>query len=574
MKIIKNIKTKIFFFALVGATIVSCTDYLNVDKDTDNPKVVSFASLLSSTQVDLSQVGDFYVYGGANLEVYVHQMCDRGTSDQYATKPDDGNVSNDWNLLYKAVRDINNLIKQGTQAGNLVYVGIAQIQKAYLMSVAVDLWGDVPYTEAGLADENIISPVFDNQKFVYEEIFKLLNLGKLNVVSGKGLELPLADDLIYGGDAIKWNKFANTFKLKLYNQLKNTSDFDNVGFNNLVALPPSEFMESSSDDFQFIQTSVTSTDLSGNERNRFYVESYNSTQFGSYISPWFYEILKGVNPSIHKLNPDPRMKYMIFNQIKAGVLPPVRAGLDPKADYWDKASGFFSIRFGSTGPNRDQAAETSYSYPGIFPAGGRYDDGLGGNAKTLANCKGVAPRRILTYDEFLFVQAELILSGKISTGNAATKLSDAITANFAKIDDVVTKGLAGGTSSQVVPKLIGSVNASGFITKIGIEYAAATSAKKLEIIMTQKWVATFGDAIDQYTDYRRTGYPVLANPNSTTAEYQLNNADAYPLNDAFTSFGGLTSYPQSLFWPQRELNGNKNAPAQKQAVNYKIFWNL
>ena len=148
----------------------------------------------------------------------------------------------------------------------------------------------------------------------------------------------------------------------------------------------------------------------------------------------------------------------------------------------------------------------------------------------------------------------------------------AIKENFKKIDDVVAKGKTGSGSTQVVPVLATSAGATAFLSKIGIEFAAATPAKKLEIIMTQKWVATFGDQIDQYTDYRRTGYPVLANPTSSTAEYQLNNLDAFPLNDLLTSYGGTSTYPQSLYWPQSELNGNPKAPAQKNNKSYKIFF--
>lgn len=91
--------------------------------------------------------------------------------------------------------------------------------------------------------------------------------------------------------------------------------------------------------------------------------------------------------------------------------------------------------------------------------------------------------------------------------------------------------------------------------------------------MTQKWVATYGDPLDQYNDYRRTGYPVLANPLGSSPEYQLNNNDGFPLNDAETTVsGGADAYQKSFFWPQDELNTNKNAPVQKDATTYKIFW--
>ena len=88
--------------------------------------------------------------------------------------------------------------------------------------------------------------------------------------------------------------------------------------------------------------------------------------------------------------------------------------------------------------------------------------------------------------------------------------------------------------------------------------------------MTQKWVATFGDPTDQYNDYRRTGFPILANPSSPSPEYQLDNEDGFPIDDSETVLKNL--YQTSFYWPQAELNVNKNAPVQKNATTYKIFW--
>jgi hypothetical protein len=265
------------------------------------------------------------------------------------------------------------------------------------------------------------------------------------------------------------------------------------------------------------------------------------------------------------------MPYYFYNQLTAGEFPPDQGNAvtgNPGADYWDASTGFFSIRFGSTGPDRDKSAENSYTYPGIFPCGGRFDDGQGGSVATLNtnfSGKGIAPHRILTYDEFLYIQAELIHVGKLS-GNAATKLEEAITASFAKVDQVV----ANSGTTQSVPVLSGSGDVTTFIANVMTEFNAASPAKKLEIIMTQKWVGTFGDPMDQYTDYRRTGYPVLADPLGASPEYQLNNGDAFPLQDFQTVQNN--PFQVSFYWPQSELNANANAPAQKNPATYKIFW--
>ena len=567
MKIINIIKSKKTFLVLATCStmFIGCQNYLDVDTDKDYPTVAPLNYLLTSTQVSLSAIGAYDNNMGRILSTYTHQFTSREDEDQYDVKVDDIQLQNDWDATYLTLNDLETLIRQGESSDDMIYVGIAQMQKAYIIANAVDLWGDVPYSEATKLTSGIISPKFDDQKEIYSSIFELIETAKTNIKSGKGLK-PASDDMFYGGDTDKWIRFANTFKLKLYNQIRLSSNFDTTGFNALIA--ENNFFKTIDDDFQINHFNSISPAY---ERNTMFKESYESTQFGTYQSPWFYEILKGVNPNIHTDNPDPRMNYYFYNQLKPGQFPPDQGDADsgdPKADYWDKSTGFFSIRFGSTGPDRDKSAENSYTYPGIFPCGGRYNDGNGGSVSTFDedfSGKGIAPHRILTYDEFLYIQAELIQAGKLS-GNAANKLEEAITASMAKVDQVVKNS---GTN-QTVPVLSGSTAVINFIANIISEFNTASAAKKMEIIMTQKWVGTFGDPADQYTDYRRTGYPVLANPKSTTPEYQLNNNDGFGLDDSQTVLNN--NFQWTFYWPQNELSNNSSAPAQKNPTTYKPFW--
>lgn len=576
MKLLKTIKNNKSSIVLLGLTMtfLSCSDFIDVDTDTDNPTNAPLSLLLTNIEVNVNNVTDYQFYTGTILEVYTHQMTTREEYDQYGTRVNNIALLNEWNNIYLTLKNIETLIAQGTETENMVYVGVGQMQKAYLLSVAVDLFGDIPYSEALQLQSGITSPKFDDQKEVYAAIFALIDEAKVNIASNEGVLKPGNDDLFYKGDTGKWIRFANTFKLKLYNQTRLAPDFDQTGFDALIA--ENNFFTSIADDFQFLHTAnLSPTD----ERNKLFLESYNSTQFGSYVSPWFYEILKGVNPNIHSGNPDPRMPYYFFNQLTDGQFPPDQGDTetgDPKADYWDAATGFFSIRFGTIGPNRDHSVENSVTYPGIFPSGGRYDDNGGGNINAMmagasgapTRPTGIAPHRILTYDEFLYIQAELMQANKLA-GSATDKLQQAMAASFAKVDQVVDQNNA----PQTIPKLVGNPVVTTFITNIMNEFNAGSNDKKLEIIMTQKWVATFGDPLDQYNDYRRTGYPVLANPLGASPEYQLNNGDGFPLNDSETTLnGGANAFQLSFYWPQDELNVNQNAPAQKNPTTYKIFW--
>ncbi|MEQ8217287.1 MAG: SusD/RagB family nutrient-binding outer membrane lipoprotein [Arenibacter sp.] len=550
-----------FAAALVSLLFYNCSDYLDVNTDPNNPTVAPLDQLLTNIETNFNDITEFELYSAEILSAYVHQFTYREEQDQYGTRQDNSNIQNSWDNAYSVFGETDIIINQGTEENEMIMVGMAKIIKAYTATIIVNIWGDAPFTEAAQLANGLVSPVFDKQEDIYQNALTLIDEGIANINSGQG-QNPGTQDLFYGGSISQWNRFANTLKLKLYNEIRLSNLFDAGKLSTLVAAD--NFMSGSADDFEY---PYSTTQSPSEERNPLYTDTYLAGQAAHYASPWFYEILKGWNPNIHNGVEDPRLPYYFFNQLTPGQLPPdvgdPTTG-DPKADYWDRNTGFHTIRFGSVSANRDFASRNSSTYPGIYPAGGKYDDGQGGAADTNAGT-GAAPHRILTYHEFLFIQAELIQAGLIA-GDAKVKLEEAMTAAFAKVDQVVSNS----ETSQSVPKLIGSTGVSDFIDGILVEFDAASDAKKMEIIMTQKWVSTFGDPYDQYNDYRRTGYPVLANPVGPSPEYQLDNGDAWPLIDSETTL--TRPFQVSLFWPQAELNVNENAPAQKDATTYKIFW--
>lgn len=550
-----------FAVALVSLLFYNCSDYLDVNTDPNNPTTAPLDQLLTDTERNFNLITEFRVYMAEELSAYVHQFTFREEQDQYGTRQDNSDIQNSWDVAYSVITEADIIIEQGTAEEEMIIVGMAKVLKGYTATIIVDIWGDAPYSEASKLASGIVSPVFDDQTAIYENALALIDEGLANINSGQGSN-PGTQDLFYGGSISKWNKFVNTLKLKLYNEIRLSTAFDAGKLNALIAAD--NFMADSSDDFEF---PYSTTQSPAEERNPLFRTTYLTGQTSHYASPWFYEILKGWNPNIHNGLEDPRLPYYFFNQLTPGQLPPdvgdPTTG-DPKADYWDRNTGFHTIRFGSVSANRDFASRESSTYPGIYPAGGRYDDGEGGDADVNAGT-GAAPHRLLTYHESLFIMAELIQANVIS-GDARAVLEDAITAAFIKVDVVV----ANSETDQTVPTLEGTTEVTDFIDGILAEFDAASDAKKMEIIMTQKWVSTFGDPFDQYNDYRRTGYPVLANPNGPSPEYQLDNGDAWPLIDSETTL--TRPYQVSIFWPQAELNVNENAPAQKDATTYKIFW--
>ena len=283
------------------------------------------------------------------------------------------------------------------------------------------------------------------------------------------------------GSATSWIKTANTIKLKLYNQIRLVDNSVGTKITALLA-NSAELIGTTAQGFMFPYTTKRTPD----ERNPAYAETYEATQKSTHMSPWFFEILKGFNPLFSGIT-DPRIPYYFYNQLNS-----TQTGRDGNTFEY-RYGGFTTIYFGSNGPDRDRSQDKSISVYGIYPCGGRYDEG---DAKQIGaeSGTGAAPYRFLTYADRLFIEAELMATGVI-TGDARAKLNAAMTEAFNQVDYVVSKA----KGAQTVPVLKGATTTTAYITKILALYDAGDANKKMEIIMTQKWISSFGSYIDQYT---------------------------------------------------------------------------
>jgi hypothetical protein len=110
-----------------------------------------------------------------------------------------------------------------------------------------------------------------------------------------------------------------------------------------------------------------------------------------------------------------------------------------------------------------------------------------------------------------------------------------------------------------------------YITNVLAQYTAATTDRKLELIMTEKWISQFGCNVDTWTDYRRTGYPIVFNPlNQTQAPGgQVISPDGFVIPVTLTN-----PIPWTIVWPLSELSINPNAPTQKDPSTFKVFYDI
>jgi len=576
-------KLKYIFIGGLLATTVSCTKgFLDINTSPNQPSKVTLTQLLSTTEQGLAYSMGFSASSARGavgltevLAVYMHQVTVRESQDQYGATGDEFNINNCWSQFYSSqststeilgfLENCEVMIRQGDQSGNAIYAGIGRVMKAYGLSQFVDVFADVPFSEANkFSTTGVRYPKFDKGQDIYPELLKMLDtaITNLNDASAANTLTPEADDVFYNGDTEKWTKLANTIKLKLYAQQRLVTDVSAQ----VNALLSSGNLISSTEESWMMNYS---SNISPDDRNPGF-NDYYATQRSHYMSPWFYEILKGYNKNIFTGIEDPRIPYYFYNQN-------TRTGrAQNRTDYRDSA--FISILFGSQGPGRDGSQDRSMTVFGIYPVGGRFDDNYLNRTNnpvvvSSSTASGAAPLRLLTYADVLYIKAELQNVG-IVAGDARATLQQAMDESFKMVDFVVNRANRG----QNIPVLAGSATVQNYTNKILGVYDARNAAGKLEVIMTQKWIQSFGFSCDQYTDYRRTGYPVLFNPNDPSMApaglFQppvLGDPSIAGQQPAVKVALGR-NYPLSLPWPSSELNVNSNAPAQKTPDSYPVFW--
>ncbi|WP_299664661.1 SusD/RagB family nutrient-binding outer membrane lipoprotein [uncultured Polaribacter sp.] len=130
-----------------------------------------------------------------------------------------------WNGLYRGpLTDLDLMVSLAEEEGNTSLQAIGTILHAYSFTLLVNAFGDLPYTESFKVDEGINQPVYDPQSDVFDAILENLRQAS-NLLNGmSNIDVDSTYDLIYQGDAEKWQKFANSLRFRLLIQLSDIRD--------------------------------------------------------------------------------------------------------------------------------------------------------------------------------------------------------------------------------------------------------------------------------------------------------------------------------------------------------------
>lgn len=232
MKLVK------YILGLAGAAVIlsSCTKQLeDINKNPNESESVQPDYLLSN---GIKTNVDTYWGTDAAMEtslLYVQYWAKIQYTDPDRYIPAATSIQAVWNNFYaQGVADFTKLVELGDTLHNPNYKAVGIIMRSWIFQVLTDLYGDVPYTQTGKI-EQYLTPQYDQQRDVYLGL-----LAELKTAAGliTPAENPIAGDILYNGNMLKWKKFANSLRLRIalrisdkeFNAAK--AVFDEIGADN------------------------------------------------------------------------------------------------------------------------------------------------------------------------------------------------------------------------------------------------------------------------------------------------------------------------------------------------------
>ncbi|MFP3833804.1 SusD/RagB family nutrient-binding outer membrane lipoprotein [Chryseobacterium sp. SIMBA_028] len=415
-----------------------------------------------------------------------------------------------WNdasfeVYTKGLLNTEKMIQEAEKINNKNYIAIGKFFRAYhFFNISLKV-GSAPYSEAAKGESGITQPKYDTQDAIMSGILSELKEANDLINTNDKIE----GDIVFSGDALKWKKLINSFRLKI---LMTLSKKTTVGSYNIAT----EFASIAGS--QPLMTSISDNgELKFADAADSRYTMFNNSGYGSslYMADYFINLFKNRH--------DPRL--FTFAAQTTGAKEAGKAITD-----------FTGYNGGNpTSPYSDNAALITAK--NISKVNDRF-------YKDATN----EPASVLSYSELEFILAEASARGWIS-GSAKTHYDNAIKASFTFYQTYVKNPgqyFAGFDVNQYLT------------TPLVIYNNTEPLETQVEKIITQKYMTMFHQAQwTSYYDYLRTGYPNYPLKAGVPApfrfrypqsEYSYNNAN---LKAALTTqYGGNDNINSKPWWLQ------------------------
>ncbi len=445
------------------SSLSSCDDgFEDLNKDPDAYDEIVPEFLFTKAQldaVDVSYFGTAALTIGGSMQQFATYKEVPAAGDKYFNE---GYSKSYFTTIYpNAVNEIQEVVKAVSENPDDVNkLSVARIWRAYIFHHITDLYGDVPYTEAGKGiSDQIYTPKYDEQSFIYNDMLKELE----EAVNAFDPAKPTfgSADLLYDGSVDQWKKFAYSLMLRLGMRLTEVDPamaetWVKKGIAGGVILEDIDVAV-----IDYVDGSQVSS------RNPIAEGLMN----GDYIDPQSVENVEGGKLAKTfidhlKATGDPRLNVISVVWLESGngyvadTTTTLQKGMP---------NGVFNNR-------PEDFATYSEPHPNTILA---YD----------------SPMLIMTNAEMNLLLAEAVIRGW-HTGATADLYAAAVRAGMRQW------ALFGGSGSISEDRTNSYLAQNPFNTAGSVE-------EQMDQIQTQKWVALFLDEYEIFSNWRRTGYPEL-----------------------------------------------------------------
>jgi hypothetical protein len=232
-------------FLLLAVLIGGCKKYLDINKNPNAATEPPIEGLLANT-TDLTAYNVFNISNYTSYYVqYLASPSVGSSTDTYQQIDPSGT----WGGIYNVLTDLHDMNQFAQAKGLVAYQGVANILTALNLSMGINIWGDMPYSEAFVGVSNL-TPKYDDQKALYDTCLALIDKGiaDLQQADAHG-QLDAASDFIHGGNNDAWILTAYSLKARLLNQVSKTTQYDA----NAVLAAVDKGYTSNNDDAQLTQ---------------------------------------------------------------------------------------------------------------------------------------------------------------------------------------------------------------------------------------------------------------------------------------------------------------------------------
>lgn len=512
-----------YAFVAVGLMFVntSCSDFgdVNIDPEHMNEGNVPYEMVFTNAQHQgLGSDWDVWragcIYGGQWMQ-HIAAIDENWWTYALYLYNDDYSASY-WSIYSGdrgAIRDITTVMDLWKDKPDYVIdYNMARIVRVLLMSRMTDLYGDIPYSQAGRPLE-FSYPKYDTQQDIYTDMLKELDEAQASLNGGTAKMV--AHDVYYQGDAAKWKKFANTLMLRLAMRL---TKVDAITAQNWVKKAVANGLITSNAENAILNHPGGNTNDDSAEP---YAKIFAHMDCGHFfLNDVFVNMLKNTKDPrlalIGTVCDDPTISIQSGSSYQYGNSEPdVQKGL-PSGYSNDKTNQWF---IGKTYPEFNDKDYLD-GYRSKYSTVNRY---------TYSDPE--APTFIITYAQSQFLLAEAAVRGWVS-GDAKTYYENGVRAAMEQFAQFPK-------ASSLYAQYLGAGAISAYLDENPFD-----QSKALEQINTQYWINCFCNTYEAYSNWRRSGYPDLKSPYDPANPYGSSATDG--------------SIPRRFRYPSTESQVNMN----------------